>query len=72
MGENSESCCCRGCGLPGVLWLVLVLLQGVHGAAEQWKDDDGSLWIPRACLMAVAGFMVGFCFVRVIKTLQKD
>ena len=28
----------------------LLLLQGVRGTAEQWKDDDGSLCIRCVCL----------------------
>lgn len=48
----------------------LLLLQGVHGAAEQWKDDDGSLCIHCVCLMSFVGIVMAFCFVRVIKTLK--
>lgn len=50
----------------------LLLLQGVHGVVEQWKGDDGSLWIHCVHLMVFAGFIIGCCFVRVIKTLTKD
>ncbi|KAB0398732.1 hypothetical protein E2I00_003573 [Balaenoptera physalus] len=42
----------------------LLLLQGVHGAAEQWKDDDGSLCIRCVCLMSFVGVIMAFCFVK--------
>lgn len=50
----------------------LLALGGVHGAAEQWKDDNGSLCVHCVCLLSFAGFLTGFCFVRVIKTFRKD
>lgn len=72
-GENRESCRCRGCGLLGMPWLAgLLLLQGVHGTAEQWKGDDSPLWSHFVPLTALAGFVIGCCFVRVIKTVRQD
>lgn len=55
----------------------LLLLQGVREAAEQWKDDDGLLCIRLlcircVCLLSFVGFVVRFCFVRVIKILKKN
>ena len=50
----------------------LLLLQGVREAAEQWEDDDGLLCIRCVCLLSFVGFVVRFCFVRVIKILKKN
>lgn len=50
----------------------LLVLQGVRGAAEQWKDENSSLCIHCVYLMSFAGFVIGFCFDSAIKTLKKD
>lgn len=42
-------------------------LQGVHGAAEQWKDRTGSLCVPRVCLTSSAGFIIGFVLLVCLK-----
>lgn len=44
------------------------LLQGVHGAAEQWQDHTGSLCVPCVCL---CGLHQRLCFASVTKTLRK-
>lgn len=49
----------------------LVVLPGVRGAAEQWKDDNGSLCVHCVCLTSLAGFIIGLCFVKVIKPSRK-
>lgn len=50
----------------------LLLLQGVHRAAEQWKEGDSSGCNHCACLRSFAGFGIVFCFVKVTKTLKQN